>query len=78
LVSSPPLGNNIILDIKRNNVSILEGRILTITQSNNIGNILLFDNINVLSTDYITVEIKQIGSSMPGSDLSVRLKYNLY
>jgi hypothetical protein len=78
MISTFSLGNDILLDIKKNGASILEGRVLSIEESTFIGNILTFTEIPVNTTDYITVDIKQVGSAVAGSDLSIRLIYNLY
>ena len=75
-VSIPAQGNNIIINIiKNNNDSILTSQL-------NIESDLYFSNIYnineiLLNSDYLTVNINQVGSIQTGSDLVVRIAYKI-
>src|SRR6266545_8352971 len=78
-VGSAPTGASVIVDVNKNGVTIFS------TQSNRpaiaAGTVTdLADAINVPAVgagEYLTVDIDQVGSSTPGSDLSVTILYTV-
>jgi hypothetical protein len=69
-VSTAPVGSSVNFSINKNNVELITGSILvsnfTMTPQTGL-------SVALLSTDYLTVDIDQIGSSVPGSNLTVRV-----
>lgn len=68
-VSTPPTGASILASIKKNGasiatVTIAAGAYLAAPQAVNLA---------VLTTDYLTVDVTQIGSATAGTDLQIRL-----
>ena len=71
-VNTPPVGANILISIKKNGVVIISG--VSIIPSTNSSSIVSDSTLATIG-DYLTVDITQIGSSTPGSDLTVQILY---
>lgn len=78
-VNSAPIGADIIIDVKKNGTTIfttqanrpkiLAGANATAAEVTNM-------NVTSISTgDYVTIDINQVGSTNPGSDLTVFVRY---
>lgn len=67
-------GANIVLDVKKNDVSILASNITILATEFTAAPVVPTDT-TLLTTDYLTVDILQIGLSLPGEDLVVNFKY---
>ena len=74
-VSTVSVGADIQVDIKQNGVSILGGSFITITAGTNKSPVLA-NTSQILTTDYLTVDIIQVGSTVAGSDLVVTIYYS--
>lgn len=74
-VNTTSTGADIKIDVKKNGVSILDGNLLTISAGQNRS--ATIDNAAVvLTTDYLTVDIIQVGSVIAGSDLVVTVLFS--
>lgn len=76
-VKTAPTGANLILDINKNSTSIWNStpaNRLTITAGATSGTQTSFDTTTLAESDVLTIDIDQVGSSIPGSDLVVLLK----
>ena len=72
-----PTGANLIFDIAKNSTSIWNStpaNRVTIVATNNSGTQTSFDTTSISATDYLTVDVDQIGSTLPGSDITVSLE----
>lgn len=75
-VSTAPVGSTIIADVKKNGTSIWNttpGNRVTIAEAANSGKQTSFDFPAVIQGDYLTMDIAQIGSTTPGTNLVVRV-----
>ena len=71
-----PTGSGLIFDINKNDSTIWstqEDR-LNIIATGNIGSTTVFDTTTFVVDDYFTLDIDAIGSSAPGSDITVELE----
>ncbi len=78
-VKTAPVGANIILDIKKNGVSIWNVTTadrVHILDSTNLGTQTAFDVASLADEDILTLDVTQIGSTTAGSDLTVEIKVN--
>jgi hypothetical protein len=74
MVGTAPTGTDIILDINKNGSTIFTtqaNRLHITAGTNSSGASASPDIISLVANDYLTVDIDQIGSVTPGSDLSV-------
>jgi hypothetical protein len=75
-LSVPPSGSDIILVLKKNGVSILQNTIVIPQGSSyvfvNTSQLLTKD---VIAGDKLQVEVKQVGSTVPGSNINVQINY---
>jgi hypothetical protein len=70
-------GTPIHLDIKNKGVSVLGSPVEILVAQNFSNAYMIPDGSNLLSvTDYLTLDVTQIGSILPGADLAVRIRYN--
>lgn len=78
-IDTPPTGASVIVDMNKNGTSIFTNQANrpTILAGSNgtAAEVTNMDIIAVAAGDYITVDIDQIGSSTPGSNLGVLLRY---
>jgi len=75
LISTPATGSDVILDvIKNGNTSILSSS-LFIDDGASVSTKLTLIDVDLVETDYLTVNITQIGSTTPGNTLTVRVAY---
>ena len=75
-VDTAPTGASIICDINKNGVSVwavTQANRITINVGAGSGSQTSFDTTEVVSGDYFTLDIDQVGSSTAGSDLSLAL-----
>lgn len=75
-VTTVPTGASIICDINKNGTTIFttQGNRPTIAISGNTsGKVTNMDVTTLADGDYLTVDIDQIGSTIPGADLSVQI-----
>ena len=70
-VGTAPTGSSIIVVIKKNGVAAYT---LTILAAANLSDILT-SVTGILTTDYVTVDVTQIGATTPGTDLTVTIEY---
>lgn len=70
-VGVPPAGQDIKVDVLKNGVL---DTTLTIAQGNYLSTAATV-SIALLATDYVTIDITQVGSTTKGADLVVSLKY---
>lgn len=73
-VGVAPTGASLLVDVKKNGVSIL-GSLIEIVNGALTANVAIPTDIVGLTTDYYSVDITQIGAAAAGEDLSVRLIY---
>lgn len=72
-----PTGASMLIDINKNGTSIWatnQGKRLTVAATANTGNQTNFDTTSFTATDYFTIDIDQIGSTIGGADLTVQLQ----
>lgn len=71
-----PTGVSIVVDINKNGTTIwsTQANRLTIVASSNTGNQTTFNTTALSEGDLLTLDIDQVGSSTPGSELTVVLK----
>jgi len=76
-VGTAPTGADVILDVQKNgganNLYTTQGNRPTITATTTTSTTTLPDVVNLLSTDYVTADIDQIGSTIAGGYLVVTL-----
>lgn len=75
-VATAPTGSSVVIDIKKNGASIFGApgdrpTILAGTKNAVVGS---WGNVILLSGDYLTVDIVQVGSTQPGANLVVPLR----
>lgn len=77
-VNTAPSGADIVLDVNLNGVSITTGTPPTILDGAFDTGVseFAFDVQNVVAGDYLQVDIDQVGSIVPGSDLTVFIRYS--
>lgn len=75
-ISTPPTGSSIILDIKKNGVSIFSvgANRPTILAGTKIAVVGSWSNVTLTDGDYLTVDVVQVGSITPGSNLVVPVR----
>jgi hypothetical protein len=73
-VNTASTGADIKIDVKKNGVSILNGNLITIIKDT-YKSAVLTNTTQVTVDDFITVDIIQVGSTTPGSDLVVTIYY---
>jgi len=74
-VGTSPTGSSLICDVRKNGTTIFTttGNRPTITASANTGLSGTPDVTALTTTDYLTVDVTQIGSTVAGSDLTVSI-----
>lgn len=74
-VGTAPVGASVIVDINRNGTTIFSNQANrpTIAASEFTGVTTGMSTLNVYEGDYLTVDIDQVGSSTPGSDLVISI-----
>lgn len=72
-IKTAPTGASVIIDINKNGTTLWASGKLTITATSTSGSKTTFDAVSVNEDDYFTLDIDQIGSTLPGSDLTVQL-----
>ncbi len=72
-VKTNPTGADLIIDINKNGTTLWASGKLTISATATDGSKTTFDNTTVSVDDYFTVDIDQIGSTLPGENLTVLL-----
>jgi len=75
-VKTNPTGADLILDINKNASTIwsTQANRLTISDGNTSGTQTSFNTTTLAEGDILTLDIDQIGSTVPGADLTVSLK----
>ncbi len=73
-VGTAPLGSAVNIDVNKNGVSIVGGGFDIAAGANQSGAQIPSD-LNLDTTDYLTVDVNQIGSATPGSDLHLQIQY---
>lgn len=76
-VNTPPAGASIIVDVHKNGTTIFttQSRRPTISAGGNTAiNSGAIEGFTIGNDDYLTVDVDQIGSSTPGSDLTVTVR----
>lgn len=77
-VNTAPTGADIILDINKNGVSIfpISTKPTIVATAFDSGVEVVPDDSAILTGDYLQVDIDQVGSIVPGSDLTVFIRYS--
>ena len=79
MINTPPIGSDIILDVKKNGTTIFTtqaNRPRIIAGANSTAAEVTNMNItSVAAGDYVTIDINQVGSTTPGADLTVFVRY---
>lgn len=76
-VNTAPTGADIILDVNKNGASIFIFTPPTIPAGTfDSGVELVPDDTGILEGDYLQIDIDQVGSTVPGSDLTVFIRYS--
>jgi hypothetical protein len=75
-VSLAPTDASIIVDVNLNGTSIFttQGNRPTITSTNHYDFSSVPDVTTVVDTDYFTIDVDQIGSTIAGSDLLIQIE----
>lgn len=72
-----PTGQDLIIDVKKNGVSIFNSTKPTVTAGQNAGSTVApYVATTMTDTDYLTVDVTQVGSENPGADMTVRIRYH--
>lgn len=77
VVKTAPTGAGIIIDILKNSTSIWNAtpaNRLTIAANGTSGSQTSFDTTTLAEDDSLTVDVKQVGSTVAGADLSIYLR----
>jgi hypothetical protein len=77
-VGTAPTGSSIIIDVNKNGTTIFTtqgNRPAIAVSSHEAAEVTNMDITSLSTGDYITIDIDQIGSGTPGSDLSVFVRY---
>lgn len=76
MVGTAPTGASIIVDVKKNGVTIYgtAGNRPTIAAAANSATVGAHSVTSVTTGDYLTVDVAQIGSTVAGSDLTVAVR----
>lgn len=74
-----PTGADLIVDVNKNGTTIFstQANRPTITDGNNVSSEETPDVTSVTDSDYLTIDIDQVGSSTAGSDLTVVVEYTV-
>lgn len=76
-LKTAPTGSSVIIDINKNGSSLwstTQANRLTISATETTGTQTAFDVVTLVEGDILTIDIDQIGSTIPGTDLTVTLK----
>jgi len=71
-VNTAPVGADLLIDVLKNGVSI---GTITVAAGTNLSSFIVPSSVSILSSDYITIDITQVGSSTAGSDMVVQFNY---
>ena len=76
-VGSAPTGASLIVDVHKNDTTIFttQGNRPTIAAAGNVSDEETPDVTSVTDSDYLTLDVDQVGSSTPGSDLTVTVEF---
>ena len=76
-VNTAPTGASILVDVNKNGTTIFttQGNRPTIAVSTNADNTSTPDVTAIAANDYLTVDVDQVGSTVAGADLTVRIDY---
>lgn len=69
-----PTGASVIVDMNKNGTTVFSGGLPTIAATEFISTIGFPVTIHLAAGDYLTVDIDQIGSTLPGEDLTVTVQ----
>lgn len=77
-IGTAPVGNSVIVDVLKNGITLFttQANRPTIAVGTNASALKVPDVTSVLAGDFITVNIAQVGSSTPGSNLTVTLVFS--
>jgi hypothetical protein len=76
-VNTAPTGASIIVDVLKNGTTIFttQANRPTIGSGSNVSSLAVPDVVSLSSSDYLTVNVSQIGSTVAGSDLTVLVEF---
>lgn len=77
-VATPPTGQSIIIDVLKNGVTIFdagERPLIPVDANTDLSGTPRADRKNMVSGDYLTVSILQVGSQNPGADLNIQVEF---
>jgi hypothetical protein len=77
-VNTAPTGASIVLDVNKNGVSIypISAHPTILATTFDSGVEAVPDTTGIVSGDYLQVDVDQVGSIIPGSDLTVFIRYS--
>jgi hypothetical protein len=77
MVSTAPTGASVIVDVNKNGTTMFttQANRPTIAASGTADNTSVPDVTSISANDYITVDVDQIGSTVAGANLSVRVDF---
>jgi hypothetical protein len=73
-----PTGAAILVDVNKNGTTIFttQGNRPTLAAGTTVGSASATPNVTAMAAgDYLTVDIDQVGSTLPGTDLLVQIRY---
>lgn len=73
MANTAPTGSSLIFDVNKNGTTIFttQGNRPTIASSGNSSSAAIPDVTTLTTGDYLTVDIDQIGATVPGANLTV-------
>ena len=74
-LATAPTGANFLIDINLNGTTLWasSGKLTVLATENSATALTSFDKTTVFEDDYFTIDIDQIGSTLPGEDLTIQL-----
>jgi hypothetical protein len=76
-VGSPPLGSPLVVDVNKNGETIFTNQTNrpTINDSQYTSQIVFPDTFNLTPSDYLSIDVDNIGLTSPGSDVTIQIRY---
>jgi hypothetical protein len=76
-VNTAPTGASVIIDVLKNGTTIFttQANRPAIAISTNVSSLAVPNITSLTSSDYLTINVSQVGSTIPGSDLTVLVEF---
>ena len=75
-LGTPASGSSVIVDVKKNGASIFSSPAnRAVIAAGQIAGVSAYSGTVITATDYLTVEIAQVGAGTPGEDLLVQVRF---